>query len=369
MATVQASTQASAQDSAQESAQRSKLQARVEQTAERLFPDGQYVSPVDVLNNLGWLPASHIDRWRQGRVPDLESGMQVTPAKVSAALSLLRRWAEDRALLPTDTPYLAATRDHRPLRFSASGTEELERAWRTHWVSPELSEAKRDRLTEAQGRPPELLVISSLKDWTCSTCGGTGPLLTMEPPGPVCLQCADLDHLVFLPSGNVALTRRAKKASGLSAVVVRFSRARRRYERQGILVEELALMEAEAQCLADDDVRSRRRERDEERRAVHDGEFEAAFAAEIGRMFPRCPDDRAAAIAAHAGARGSGRVGRSAAGRELAPGAVVAAVTASVRHVDTPYDELLMTGVGRAEARQRVEHDVREVLDGWRSPT
>jgi len=43
-----------------------------------------------------------------------------------------------------------------------------------------------------------------------------------------------------LPSGDAALTRRAKRASGLSVVVVRFSRARRRYERQGILVEEEA---------------------------------------------------------------------------------------------------------------------------------
>jgi hypothetical protein len=42
---------------------------------------------------------------------------------------------------------------------------------------------------------------------------------------------------VFLPAGDAALSRRARKASTLSAVVVRFSRPRKRYERQGILVE------------------------------------------------------------------------------------------------------------------------------------
>src|ERR671910_524713 len=67
----------------------------------------------------------------------------------------------------------------------------------------------------------------------------------------LCLACADLDHLVFLPAGDAALTRRAKRASRLSAVVVRFSRARKRYERQGILAEEEALERAEAECLAD----------------------------------------------------------------------------------------------------------------------
>jgi len=32
----------------------------------------------------------------------------------------------------------------------------------------------------------------------------------MEAAGPVCLACAELDHLVFLGAGDAALTRRAK---------------------------------------------------------------------------------------------------------------------------------------------------------------
>lgn len=101
------------------------------------------------------------------------------------------------------------------------------------------------------GAKSEIVVVSALKDWSCVECGSGGGLLTMEERGPLCLDCADLGHLVYLPAGDAALTRRARKASGLSAVVVRFSRARRRYERQGILVEEPALEQAEAECLAD----------------------------------------------------------------------------------------------------------------------
>ena len=100
----------------------------------------------------------------------------------------------------------------------------------------------------------------------------------------LCLDCADLDHLVFLPAGDAALTRRARKGSGLSAVVVRWSRARRRYERQGVLVEEAALTQAEQQCLADADARMRRRERDRDRRAAQDVALQAQFAAEIARL-------------------------------------------------------------------------------------
>ncbi len=84
-------------------------------------------------------------------------------------------------------------------------------------------------------RSAGLVVIQPVRDWACAECTGTGDLLRMEEARPLCLDCADLGHLVFLPAGDAALTRRAKKASGLSAVVVRWSRTRKRYERQGIL--------------------------------------------------------------------------------------------------------------------------------------
>jgi hypothetical protein len=61
----------------------------------------------------------------------------------------------------------------------------------------------------------------------------------------------------------------------------------------------------------------RRRERDRERRAAEDVELQASMAKQIRRLFPRCPAGRAEAIARHTSLRGSGRVGRSAAGRSL----------------------------------------------------
>jgi hypothetical protein len=155
--------------------------------------------------------------------------------------------------------YVSRTRDRRPLRFSANADPAIERAYRTHWVSTDLSEKERERVTKRASKAPELLVVSPIKDWKCAMCGGTGDLLIMDDAGPLCLRCADMDHLVFLPSGDGTLSRRAKAHSGLSAVVVRFSRSRRRYERQGVLVEEDALARAEAQCLADEEKRSRGR--------------------------------------------------------------------------------------------------------------
>lgn len=126
---------------------------------------------------------------------------------------------------------------------------------------------------------------------------------------------------------------------------MRFNKRRHRYERLGLLVEEAALARAERACLADSEARARRRERDRRRRAAEDIRFTAAFAAEIVRLFPGCPAERAVAIATHASVRGSGRVGRTAAGRALDELAVSVAVRAAVRHTDTEYDALLMAGV------------------------
>ena len=145
---------------------------------------------------------------------------------------------------------------------------------------------------------------------------------------------------MFLPAGDAALTRRSRKYSALSAVVLKWSRARKRYERQGLLVEEAALDRAEQECLADSDARARRREREAERRAVLDEAYVAQFAAGVRELFPSCPPGRELVIAEHACLEYSGRVGRWAAAKALDAEAVRLAVVAHVRHAETDYDAL-----------------------------
>ena len=123
----------------------------------------------------------------------------------------------------------------------------------------------------------DLTVFITTGESSCSECGedlGRKAWITLvEGKGALCLACADMDHLLFLPAGDAALTRRARKHSTLSAVVLRWSRARKRYERQGLLVEAEALDQAEQECLADEDVRARRREREAARREELDQQY------------------------------------------------------------------------------------------------
>ncbi len=342
------------------------LERRVTAVAEEALTAHKFVSPVEVLMGLGWLPPSVLEHWRKGRVDCLEGLGSVRADNLVEALATLSAWAEAKGMTPSEVTYTSGSRDRRLLRFTREGDPTIERLCRTHWSSPELSGAARDRMTQRESRAPDLVVISPLKAWTCSTCGGGDGFLVMEDAGPICLTCADMDHLVYLLAGDAALTRRAKKASELSAVVVRFSRTRKRYERLGLLVEEAALEQAERECLADEDARARRRLRAEERREQEDEDLANRMAAEIARLFPGCPPERAAAIARHTATRGSGRVGRTAAGRSLDVDAVTNAVVASVRHEDTSYDHLLMSGVPRLDARDRVRQKIDQILDAWR---
>jgi hypothetical protein len=161
------------------------------------------------------------------------------------------------------------------------------------------------------------------------------------------------------------LTRRARKHSALAAVVVRFNRARKRYERQGLLVVEGALAKAEEECTADAPARVAARARAAQARQEEDREFVAEFARAIAQRYPDCPAAAARRIAEHTGRRSSGRVGRSAAGRALEPSAVDLAVTAHIRHAHTNYDQLLMRGTERLDARALVRERIQRVLAKW----
>ena len=148
---------------------------------------------------------------------------------------------------------------------------------------------------------------------------------------------------VFLRAGDVALTRRSKNTRR-SGVVLKFSQSRGRYERQGLLVEEAALERAEAECLADNEVRERRNERARERQAELDDEYIKAFAKRVRSLFPHCLAGREHVIAQHACLKYSERVGRSAAAKRLEDEMIRLAVAAHVRHRETNYDSLLAKG-------------------------
>jgi hypothetical protein len=218
-------------------------------------------------------------------------------------------------------------------------------------------------------KPADIAVFLVTHDAKCDECGidlPGGSMLLVEPDKTaLCLDCADLGHLEFLASGDPALTRRASKHSAKKAVVVQWNRRRKRYERRGTLVEPKAIDLAEAECAADAPERAKRRAEAAVVREAEDRQYVVEFAAAIRKQFPNCPPDDEKTIATHACEKHSGRVGRSAAAKELDPAKVRAAVVAHVRHLHTEYDRLLAANVPRRDARDRIAERLEQILRRW----
>ena len=83
----------------------------------------------------------------------------------------------------------------------------------------------------------EIVVTIAVKDHPCDQCGEellAGDFQRPINDSRICLSCAKLDALEFLPRGDAAISRRAAKYSAQKIVVVKWSKARNRFERQGI---------------------------------------------------------------------------------------------------------------------------------------
>jgi hypothetical protein len=348
------------------------LRVRVVRAAEAALARQPYVSAIDVFCGMGLLASTNVDAWRKGRIDFLERMLQGSPGKISSSLSIFRDWAEAKGLHPSEIEYARNTRaGTTPLQFTQAAHPEMEKIYRTHYLSAALSPVKRQQLETKLNRAPQPVVFEIARDSQCAECGATlerGSFLLMEAEQPLCLACAGLAELEFLPAGDTALTRRASKHIQHTVVVVRFSRSRGRYERQGLLVESSALEIAEQACVQDTGDRAAARVRAAELRREQDRVLVMQMTKHIGALFPRCPPSERAAIAAHTAVRGSGRVGRTEAGRGLEQEALTAAVVAAVRHRHTKYDELLSKGIDRTAARQQVAAIIDGILANWRKP-
>lgn len=191
-------------------------------------------------------------------------------------------------------------------------------------------------------KKPDITVFIIHRESKCSECDEIlvkGSWITLVGEGEdrdaVCLECSDLDHLVFLERGDAALTRRAGKYSKLRAVVLEWAHRRNHYERQGTMVEAAALERAEEEGLADADLRAARAERRRESEAVKDVHYIERFRDTVLSLYPSAPPDEALAV------------------------------RAAIRHQHTPYDELLMDGQARLDARREIAPILDAVEAQW----
>ena len=350
----------------------SPFRQRVVRAAEAVLQRNGSVGPLDVFQEMRLLPPSHFQNWCKGLegfkvlLPRIQAG----PAKIQQTIDFFKAWTTEKGLVPVEAAHTRlGVHGVETLQVTEHGDPAWEAFYRTHYAPRDLPAKKVARLVAKLQKPPDLVVFEKVGDaGKCSECQTEllpGDFLLLEKGQPLCLTCADLDQLVFLPAGNTALSRRSRQHSSLAAVVVRFSRARNQYERQGLLVTEAGLAKAEALCELDAPTRTIARERAARARTAADHQFVTELTRAIVQQYPGCPIAEAGHIAEHTGRRNSGRVGRSAAGRALDASALELAVVAHIRHVHTNYDELLMGGTARLDARALVRGHIHRVLAEW----
>ena len=216
-----------------------------------------------------------------------------------------------------------------------------------------------------------ILVFPSQGEGDCAHCATPlyqSAFVTFKNDTIACVKCGGLENLEFLPSGNTALTRRANALSAVKYVVLKFSRARKRYERQGILARPEILDQARRECAADEAAREAKRQASSARRDKQDTTHIAAFAARIRELYPSAPVGVEHEIAAHACRKHSHRVGRAAFAKELDPESIHLAVRAHIRHHHTSYDRLMSSGADRPDARLLVAARIEETTRRWIKP-
>ena len=346
------------------------LKRRVLGAAECVLAVKGYVSPIELLKQMGFLAPSCVRLWEKGVHDCLASQIQCGAGKLETTYRLFREWAQEQELVPIRATLRTSGRDQsHELRVTADADPEMEAFFRTCYAPADITPRKLDALKKKLNKPPDLVVFMTVSESAvCQECDETierGEFLFREKETSLCLRCADLDYLDFLPSGDAAMSRRARKHSPLSAIVVQFNRRAKRYERRGVLVTSQAIEQAEKECLSDADRRAAQRERGAAQRQREDARLVVEMVETICEQYPGCPPREARQIASHTARRGSGRVGRSAAGRKLHDDAIRLAVVAYIRHEHTRYDELLMSGAAREAARRAIAADIDDVIETW----
>jgi hypothetical protein len=192
------------------------FQERVVQAAESALKRHGSVGPLDLFQAMQLLQSVHFEGWRNGneyyRVRD--PWLQAGPERFQKAIRYFQEWAAVRGLRTIEAAYTRrGPGGIEPLQVTENGDPEREKFYRTHYAPADLGEKKTARLAAKLNRPPELVVFQKVSDkGYCSECGAElpeGEFLLIEQDQPLCLACADLDELLFLPAGDTALTRRS----------------------------------------------------------------------------------------------------------------------------------------------------------------
>jgi hypothetical protein len=116
---------------------RTEILSKLSNVTSRLLKEKGYISPVDVLLQIGWLDRRDYEAWRLGKIPFLEQAIMANLAKINFMMKTLRTNSLHGGLKPSWTAYNSwGKKGGKKLRFTKGGDPNIETAYATHFVMP-----------------------------------------------------------------------------------------------------------------------------------------------------------------------------------------------------------------------------------------
>jgi hypothetical protein len=118
---------------------RQELQKKVRHTVQQLIWEKGYASPLDLFLKMEMVSPKLVEEWRLGRIPYLERVLHGNLGQFSFIMKEFRKTAREINLKESYTAYMSWGKgSKRPLRFSKSGNDQVERHYSTHYVSSQV---------------------------------------------------------------------------------------------------------------------------------------------------------------------------------------------------------------------------------------
>lgn len=114
---------------------------KMNEVSSELLREKGYISFVDILLKMGILKNEDYEAWRFRKAPNLEKVITVNLSKINLMLRTLHHNAMKGGLRPSRTEYIAWGKGPKSLlKFSKSGDENIEEAYRTHFLRPKKAD-------------------------------------------------------------------------------------------------------------------------------------------------------------------------------------------------------------------------------------
>lgn len=125
---------------------RQEINARVIKAAEHALARKGFVSTIDILLGLDFISQTGLHEWKIGKFAFFESLISGNPRRIEYALECFQRWITHKNLATSMSVYRSVgTANKKELRFSKTGNPKTEEAYKTHYVSPELNDQKKEK--------------------------------------------------------------------------------------------------------------------------------------------------------------------------------------------------------------------------------